>query len=165
MAVEIRREPAVEERHEFIAKVWAPGHPLKVVSPAVVIRAIEASTRKGPLQPPEDRLVPDVHSQSHLGLAAVAAEVPLSDQKPDEEPDVELRWHGHPRCFTVMLHGKPRWDLATSRPSIGCRRRRRSSSGPRCPPHPRRGTSRSSGAPLCGGGGAGRRRRWPGRDG
>jgi hypothetical protein len=49
MAVEIRREPSVEERYELVAKVRAPGHPLKVVSPAVVIRAIETPTGKGPL--------------------------------------------------------------------------------------------------------------------
>ena len=48
-----------------------------------------------------------VHPQSHLSLAAITTEVTLSDQEPDEEPDVELRWHGHPCCFTVMLHGKP----------------------------------------------------------
>src|SRR4029077_10249832 len=118
MTVEIRREPSVEERHELVAKVRATSHPLKVVSPAVVIRTIEASTGKGPLQPPEDRLVPDVHPQRHLSLAAVAAEVAFSDQKPDEKPDVELRWHGHPRCFTVMLHGKHWRDLPTSQPSI-----------------------------------------------
>src|ERR1700760_2261801 len=122
MTVEIRREPLIEERYELVAQVRATSHPLKVVSPAVVIRAIQASTGEGPLQPPEDRLVPDVHPQRHLGLAAVAAEVAFSDQKPDEEPDVELRWHGHPRCFTVMLHGKHRRDLAMSRPSIESRR-------------------------------------------
>jgi len=50
--------------------------------------------------------MPDVHAQSHLSLASVAAEMTLPDQKPDEESVVKLRWHRHPRCFTVMLHGK-----------------------------------------------------------
>jgi hypothetical protein len=120
MAVEIRRQPSVEERNEFVAQVGAPNHPLKVIAPAVVIRAIEAPPGKGPLQPPKDRLMPDVHPQCDVGLAAVATEVTLSDQEPDEESDLELRWHGHPRCFTVMLHGKP-WSCrtATSRPSAG----------------------------------------------
>src|ERR1700760_2079656 len=99
MTVEIRREPLIEERYELVAQVRATSHPLKVVSPAVMIRAVQTSTGEGPLQPPEDRLVPDVHPQRHLGLAAVAAEVAFSDQKPDEEPDIELRWHGHPPLF------------------------------------------------------------------
>jgi hypothetical protein len=111
MAVEIRRQPSVEDRHEFIAEERAPGHPLKVVSSAVVIRAIEAPSGKGPLEPPEDLLVRDVHPEGHLRLAAIAIEVILSDHEPDEESDVDLRWCSHPRCspscFTGNIGGMP----------------------------------------------------------
>ena len=107
MPVEIRREPSVEYRHKFVTQERAPRHPLKVVSPAVMIRAIEAAPGKCPFQPLEDRLVPDVHAQSHLSLATVATEMTFPDQEPDEESEVKLRWHHHPHCFTVMLHGKP----------------------------------------------------------
>src|SRR5260370_28807861 len=37
--------------------------------------------------------MPDVHAQGHVWLASVAAEVALTDQEADQEPEVELRWH------------------------------------------------------------------------
>ena len=48
-----------------------------------------------------------VHSQSDLGLPAIAAEVPLAHQKPDEEAGLEAGSGGRPlarSCFTVKSH-------------------------------------------------------------
>ena len=51
----------------------------------------------------------DVHAEGHMRLAAIAAEVTLSDQEADEESEARtaLAWQA-PCCFTVMLHGKHR---------------------------------------------------------
>jgi hypothetical protein len=73
----------------------------------VMVRTVEAAAGKGPLQPPEERLVPDVHAEGHLWLAAVAAEVAFSHEQADKVSELELRRHCRlPVCFTVMLHGK-----------------------------------------------------------
>ena len=53
----------------------------------MVVRAVERAARVGAAQPLEGLLVADVHSQGHLGLAAVAAEVALPDEEPEEESD------------------------------------------------------------------------------
>ena len=79
MTVQARRENLIESRHELIPQVAAARHPLEVVPPVVVIRAIEASSGKRPFQPLEYRLVPDMHAESHLRLSAVTAKVALSD--------------------------------------------------------------------------------------
>ncbi len=54
--------------------------------------------------PGEQRLVPRVHPQRDLRLAAVAAEVALADEDADDQTDVEERQR---RCFTVVFHVEP----------------------------------------------------------
>jgi hypothetical protein len=78
MTVQARREKPIEQRHELIPQEGAACHPLEVVPPAVVIRAVDTTSGERPFQPPVYGLVPDVHAESHLRLAAITAEVTLS---------------------------------------------------------------------------------------
>jgi len=88
--VQTRREKPVEHGREFIAQERAARHPLQIIPPAVVVRPVDTAARERPLQPVEDRLVPDMHAQGHVRLASVAAEMALADQEADQEPEVEL---------------------------------------------------------------------------
>ena len=56
----------------------------------MVVRAVERAARVGSAQPLEGLLVPDVHPQGHLRLAAVAPEVALADQEAQKEADGEI---------------------------------------------------------------------------
>src|SRR5439155_16427847 len=59
----------------------------------------------------EEALVPGVHPEGHLGLAPVAAEMPLPDQHPDQQAEVEP---GRARgCFTVV-HQRRVWQSSPS---------------------------------------------------
>jgi hypothetical protein len=54
--------------------------------------------------------MPHVHAKSHVRLAAVTAEVALSDQQAGEESALELRWHSRlpvvsPSCYTGNQDG------------------------------------------------------------
>ena len=88
--VQLRCQVFVEDGHENLAEVAAPGHPLEVVPTVVVVRAVELAAREGPLYPGEHGLMTDVHPQCHLGLSPIPPEVPFTDQQPDNEPFFEV---------------------------------------------------------------------------
>ena len=83
--VEIRPDVALEDRHQVLRQCGSPRHPLEVVTFAVVVRAVEARSRNPGMQPAEQRLVADVHAKGDLRLPAIAAEVALADQDPDDQ--------------------------------------------------------------------------------
>jgi hypothetical protein len=58
-----------------------------------MIRPVELSPRKGSLQPPEDRFMPDVHPQRDVGLVTISAEVSLADQQPGKKAEAEVVRH------------------------------------------------------------------------
>jgi hypothetical protein len=105
MTVQARREKPIEHRRELVPQERTARHPLEVMPPAVVIWAVDAASGERPLEPPEYRLMADVHAEGHMRLASITAEVTLSDQKADEESELELGWHGRlpvvsPSCYT-----------------------------------------------------------------
>ena len=50
------------------------------MSIAMVIRTVEPRRRDGPVQPPDEALMPHVHPQGDLRLPPVAAEVSLAEE-------------------------------------------------------------------------------------
>jgi hypothetical protein len=75
----------------------------------MVIRAVQLAAGEGRLYPSEDGLMAHVHAEGDLGLAAVAAEVSLPEEQPDEQPFLEFRRHRLAFllfCFTVRYHVK-----------------------------------------------------------
>jgi hypothetical protein len=82
-------EVSVEERHEPGAERLTAHHPLEVAATSMVIRSVQATSGYPFNQPVEQRLVIGVHPERHVGLSAVPAEVPLSDQHTDQEAGVE----------------------------------------------------------------------------
>ncbi len=95
----------VEQGYEHIAEVAAPSHPLQIMPSIVVIRAVDLSTRKCPIDPIEERCVLDVHSQSDLWLTAVSPEVTFSDQQPDQDTFFELCRQSPLLRVVVPSHG------------------------------------------------------------
>src|SRR5580693_9048053 len=91
LGVEGGEEVAVEDGHQLLAERSAPHHPLEIAPPAVLIGAIEPATGEGADQPPEEGLVIRVHAERHLRLLAVAAEMTLADQQPQEDADFDRR--------------------------------------------------------------------------
>jgi hypothetical protein len=72
----------------------------------VRVGAIEASPRKGLLEPAEEALVADVHAECDVGLTSVAAEVAFADEQAEDEPLLERVEHGRMMatgCFTVKF--------------------------------------------------------------
>ena len=67
----------------------------------MVIRPVQARSRKPLHQPAEQALVANVHPQRDLRLSAVAAERRLADQEPGDHTPLELRQLrvGHVRLF------------------------------------------------------------------
>ena len=61
----------------------------------MVIRAIEARSRKTLHKPIEQRLVTHVHPERHLGLLAVASKRPLPDQQTDDDAALEVGEFAH----------------------------------------------------------------------
>jgi hypothetical protein len=55
----------------------------------VVVGTVEAAPETA-LDPSEERLVVGMHVERDLGLAAVAAEVALSDENPEKDADIEV---------------------------------------------------------------------------
>src|SRR5260370_35982796 len=55
-----------------------------------MIRPVDLSPGKGPLQPLEDRFMPDMHPQRSLRLGTVSAEVPFADQQPGKKAEVTV---------------------------------------------------------------------------
>src|SRR5205807_9804421 len=81
----------------------ATRHPLVVGPPPMVVRAIEPGFRKAIDQPPEDRLVPNVHAERDLGLLPVASERPLAHYQADKDPPVVVRKRRHAKGSTPIL--------------------------------------------------------------
>ncbi len=88
--VQLRRQVFVEDGHEHLTEIAAPGHPLEVVAAIVVIRPIELAAREGLVYPVEKGLVTDVHPQRDLGLTSISPKVPFTDQQTDHVPFVEV---------------------------------------------------------------------------
>ena len=88
MSVEVegRGDVSLEDREQVGDQRLTARHPLEVVAAAVVVRAVQLRAREARREPSHQRLVPYVHPQRHLRLAAVAAEVPLGDQQADHDP-------------------------------------------------------------------------------
>jgi hypothetical protein len=70
---------ALDERHDNLAKVAPASRPLVVGTAPVVVWAVQGAPSIRAPQPLEGLLVADVHTQRHLGLAAVTAEVTFTD--------------------------------------------------------------------------------------
>jgi hypothetical protein len=97
--VDVGGQHALKQWQEAVSKVGSTRHPLVVVPAVVMIRAIELPPRKGLLQPPEDRFMPDMHPQRYLRLATVSAEVPFADQEPGKKAQIKVARH---RAFPVV---------------------------------------------------------------
>ena len=95
-------EMAVEERDEEVAEAGAAGHPLVVVTAAVMIGAIQLGARHGFHQPEKERLVVGVHPQRDLGLLPVAAKMPLADEKSHEDAAFKVSQRGRPSGFSIV---------------------------------------------------------------
>lgn len=91
--IELWGEAAIENWYQDVSEEGASSHPLEVVPPVVVVGAVELSSRESSFEPPEHPLVSDVHAERHLGLPAVAPEVALPHQDPDEDPLFECGRH------------------------------------------------------------------------
>jgi hypothetical protein len=89
-----------DDRDQHVAEVVAPGHPLVVVTPTVVIGTVESPTGEGGRQPSEELLVADVHAERDLRLASVPSEMPLADEQAEQIA------HGEPvELVGVAVHG------------------------------------------------------------
>lgn len=93
VGVEHRRHVACQEGHERVTQVGTPGHPLEVVAPAVVVGTIEPAAREGLFEPPEHRLVTNMHAESYLGLTPVPSEVPFPYEEADQDSYLEFSRH------------------------------------------------------------------------
>jgi hypothetical protein len=89
-------------RDHLATEAVAASHPLVVVPAAVVVGAVEPAPRDGRDQPSEEPLVPEVHPQGDLRLAAIPAEVPLPDQQAEQEADRQVGGEGR---GILLLHG------------------------------------------------------------
>lgn len=100
MGIEVRSQPPPQDRQKPIAQEGPPCHPLVVAPTVMVVRAVEASPRKCTFDPAEQRLVPDMHPERDLGLAAVSAKVAFTHEHSHEEP---LRKFCHSSSLSVAL--------------------------------------------------------------
>ena len=108
MGVDLLREQRLHDREHVLDQSGSAGHPLVVVAAPMTVWAIQTRTWEQALEPPEQGLVTDVHPQRDLGVAPVAAEVPLPDQHPHHQTALgvgELPLLGSSvtpgNCFTV----------------------------------------------------------------
>ena len=74
MAVEVVVELAFEQREKLADEDGSTRHPLVIGAAAVVVRPVEPGARQPIDEPPEQRLVTDVHPEGHLRLLAIAPE-------------------------------------------------------------------------------------------
>lgn len=97
-----------ENRKKLLTQRLAPNHPLVIVPSTVMIRTVELGAGDLRLQPVEKLLVSRVHSQRHLGVKPVPAEVALADENTHEEAFFEVVHFIDIQtcCFTVKLHVK-----------------------------------------------------------
>jgi hypothetical protein len=79
--IKVWSENPLQEWNDRLSKISSPGHPLVKMSPRVVVRPEEPPAGKIPFDPPEERLVDHMELQGDLGLAPIAAKVPLSNEK------------------------------------------------------------------------------------
>ena len=112
VGVDLVGEQRLHDREHVLGQGRSAGHPLVVVAPTMTVRAVQPRTRKQALQPPEQGLVADVHPQRDLGIAPVAAEMPLPDQHSHDQPALDvgqlplLRLCHPTNCFTVQKNVK-----------------------------------------------------------
>jgi hypothetical protein len=59
----------------------------------VVIGTVEPPTREDLFEPPEDRLVANMHAESYLGLTPVPSEVPFPYEEADQDSHLEFSRH------------------------------------------------------------------------
>jgi len=83
-------EPRHEKRPDLITEHRPARHPLIVITPAVMVRAVQSRRREEPFEPEENTLVAFVHPQSDLRLAAVAAEAPFAGEESEHVALAEL---------------------------------------------------------------------------
>ncbi len=98
LLIHLGREMTIEDREECFPKEGSASHPLVVPTPPVVVRPVKTPTGKGVLDPVKERLVVGMHSQRHVGLSAVATEMPLPDQDSEEETGLKrssVLFHRH----------------------------------------------------------------------
>ena len=115
--IETFAQVLVQQRDKSIPEKLAPGHPLVVVPPPVIVGTIQFSSRKAVHDPVEEGFVIRVHPKGNVRLSAVAPEVPFTDEDSQQEADVELSrrvglfhrhvsretWLASSSCFTVMF--------------------------------------------------------------
>jgi len=99
----------LQKRADEAFKGIPPYHKLVIFSPPMVIRTIEMGAWNFFLQPPEERLMSNVHAKGNLGLLAVPPEVPFAYKYSNNESFVEVAQfidliiRHRPSCFTVMF--------------------------------------------------------------
>ncbi len=91
MTIDVGMELTLEDGQQVVNQGFPARHPLVVRPPAMVVGPVEPRVRKAIEEPPEEGLVPDMHSEGHLGLLPVAAKGPFADQEPHEQAAVEVR--------------------------------------------------------------------------
>lgn len=89
----------LEQWNQVLAEVGSARHPLEVASTSVVVGPIEPASGEGALQPAKESLVVGVHPDGDLGLAAVATEVPFSNQDSEEVTQLEVSGPGGRQLF------------------------------------------------------------------
>jgi hypothetical protein len=105
MRIDLIGQYAFDDGQNIFCQRGATGHPLEVGTLVVVVGPIQAGTREKPLQPTEDRLMPDVHLEGDLRLLAVSTEVPLADEQTRYEPPLDIR--------DLMLQGYIHTDIVS----------------------------------------------------
>jgi hypothetical protein len=69
-----------QDWQQHFAKGVASGHPLVVVPPSMMVRTVELGAWDRPNQPLKELLVSHMHSQGHLRLTPIAAEMAFANQ-------------------------------------------------------------------------------------
>jgi hypothetical protein len=79
-----------QQRDQLRAKGRPSDHELQIVAAAVSIGPVQSRPANPIVEPEKKALVADVHSQGDLRLLAVAAEMPVRHEEPEDEPFLEV---------------------------------------------------------------------------
>jgi len=92
-----------QDWQQLVTKRLASGHPLVVAPSTMMVRAVESGAWNNSKQPMKELLMSYMHSQGHLRLTPVAAEMAFANQDANQESFFKVG-HGFPSLPRMLFH-------------------------------------------------------------